>query len=63
MYWCIQDLWSPTNLVALSVTELDDALLYLTGVQWDSTWATHRWSSQYHVEGVHYGEVGPGPTL
>jgi hypothetical protein len=26
MYWCIHDLWSPTNLVALTVAELDDTL-------------------------------------
>jgi hypothetical protein len=26
MYWYIQDIWSPTNLVALTVTELDDTL-------------------------------------
>jgi hypothetical protein len=26
MYWCIRDLWGPTNLVASCVVELDDIL-------------------------------------
>jgi hypothetical protein len=26
MYWRIQDLWGPTNLVALCVAELDDTI-------------------------------------
>jgi hypothetical protein len=30
MYWYIQDVWSPTNLVALTVTELDDTLPHFT---------------------------------
>jgi hypothetical protein len=30
VYWCIWDLWGPTNLVALTVTELDDTPLYFT---------------------------------
>jgi hypothetical protein len=28
MYWCIRDSWSPTNLVASMVAELDDTPLY-----------------------------------
>jgi hypothetical protein len=24
MYWCIRDLWGPANLIASTVTELDD---------------------------------------
>jgi hypothetical protein len=32
MYWCICDLWGPTNLVALMVAELDDTLPRLTDV-------------------------------
>jgi hypothetical protein len=45
IYWCIWDLWSPTNLVASTVTELDDTPPYLIDVQWDSVGATHgcRW--------------------
>jgi hypothetical protein len=41
MYWCIQDLWGPTNLVALTVAELDDTLPHFTDVQWDGVRATH----------------------
>jgi hypothetical protein len=41
MYWCIQDLWSPANLVASTVVEFDDTLPCLTDVRWDSVWATH----------------------
>jgi hypothetical protein len=36
MYWCIRDLWGPANLVASTVTELDDTLPRFTDVQWDS---------------------------
>jgi hypothetical protein len=32
-------LWGPTNLVALTVAELDDTPPYLTDVQWDSVGA------------------------
>jgi hypothetical protein len=32
MYWHIQDLWGTVNLVASTVTELDDTLPYLTDV-------------------------------
>jgi hypothetical protein len=49
MYWCIQDLWGPTNIVALCVAESEDTLQYLMGVQWDSAWATHRCPSRYRV--------------
>jgi hypothetical protein len=38
MYWHIQDLWGPTNLVASTVTELED---------------THGCLSMYHVEDLH----------
>jgi hypothetical protein len=41
MYWCIWDLWGPTNLVALTVAELDDNLPSFTDVQWDSVQTTH----------------------
>jgi hypothetical protein len=34
-------LCGPTNLVALLVAELDDALPCLMIVHWDSVWATH----------------------
>jgi hypothetical protein len=30
VYWRIQDLWGPVNLVALTVAELDDTVLYFT---------------------------------
>jgi hypothetical protein len=36
MYWCIHDLWGPTNLVASTVVELDDTPLCLMDVHWDS---------------------------
>jgi hypothetical protein len=32
MYWRIQDLWGPINLVALMVVELDDTPLCLADV-------------------------------
>jgi hypothetical protein len=32
MYYRIQDLWGPANLVTSSVAELDDNLPYLSGV-------------------------------
>jgi hypothetical protein len=41
MYWHIHDLWGPTNLVTLTVVELDDTPPYFTDVQWDSVQATH----------------------
>jgi hypothetical protein len=53
MYWHIQDLLGPTNLVASTVTELDDTPLYLTDVHWDSVGATHGCPSRYHVEDLH----------
>jgi hypothetical protein len=53
MYWCMRDLWGPANLVASTVTELDDTPPYLTGVQWDSVGATHGCPSRYHVEDLH----------
>jgi hypothetical protein len=34
-------LMGPTNLVALTVIELDDTLPRFMDVQWDSVWATH----------------------
>jgi hypothetical protein len=63
MYWRIQDLWGPTNLVASCVTKTQAILPYLMGVYRDSAWATHGYPSQYHVEYVHYGEVGPDRFL
>jgi hypothetical protein len=30
MYWLIRDLWGPANLVASTVAELDNTLLYFT---------------------------------
>jgi hypothetical protein len=41
MYWRIQDLWGPINLVASTVAELDDTPPYFIDVQWDSVRATH----------------------
>jgi hypothetical protein len=41
MYWRIWDLWGPTNLVALTVADLDDTPPYFMDVQWDSVRATH----------------------
>jgi hypothetical protein len=41
MYWRIRDLWDPTNLVASTVTELDDILPHFMNVHWDSVRATH----------------------
>jgi hypothetical protein len=41
MYWHIRDLWGPTNLVASTVTELDDTLPRFVNVQWNSVRATH----------------------
>jgi choline-glycine betaine transporter len=46
-------LWGLTNLVALTVTELDDTLSYLTDVYWDSVWVTHGCPSRYRMEDVH----------
>jgi hypothetical protein len=40
MYWCIQDIWSPANLVALMVVELDDTLPRFTDDRRDSVRAT-----------------------
>jgi hypothetical protein len=34
--------WGPANLVASTVTELNDTLPCFTDVQWDSVRATHR---------------------
>jgi hypothetical protein len=46
MYWRIRDLWGPTNLVASTITELDDTLPRFTDVQWDSVRVTHRCPSR-----------------
>jgi hypothetical protein len=32
MYWHIWDLWGPVNLVASTVTEMDDTLPHFTDV-------------------------------
>jgi hypothetical protein len=45
------------------VAELDDTLHCFMDVHWDSVWATHGCLLMYHVEDMHYVEVGPGPTL
>jgi hypothetical protein len=63
MYWCMRDLWGPTNFVASSVAKLDDTLPCLMDVHWDSVWATHGCPLRYRVEDMHYGEVGPDLTL
>jgi hypothetical protein len=41
MYWRMQDLWGPVNLVAQMVAESNDTLQYLQDVNWDSVRATH----------------------
>jgi hypothetical protein len=41
------------NLVALTVTELDDTPKYLMDVHWVSVGATHECLSRYHVEVLH----------
>jgi hypothetical protein len=41
MYWRIHDLWGPTNLVALTVAELDDTLPRFMDDRRDSVRATH----------------------
>jgi hypothetical protein len=46
-------LWGPTDLVALTVAELDDTPPYLTDVHWDSVGATHGCPSRYRVEYLH----------
>jgi hypothetical protein len=53
MYWCIRDLWGPTNLVASTVAELDDTPPYLTDDIRDSVGATHKYPLKYHVEDLH----------
>jgi hypothetical protein len=51
MYWRIHNLWGPTNLVASTIAELDDTLLYFSGdigivwrpptdARWRITWKT-----------------------
>jgi hypothetical protein len=42
VYWHIQDLWDPVNLVTLTVAEFDDTLPRFTEVHWNSVRATHR---------------------
>jgi hypothetical protein len=41
MYWHIWDIWNPANLVASTVTELDDILPRFMDDRRDSVWATH----------------------
>jgi hypothetical protein len=41
MYWRIQDIWNLTNLVASTVTELDDTLPRFMDDRRDSVQATH----------------------
>jgi hypothetical protein len=50
MYWRIQDLSGPANLVASMVAKLDDTLPRFTNVQWDRMQATHGCHRCYHVE-------------
>jgi hypothetical protein len=45
------------------VAELVDTLPYMRDIHWDSVWATHGCPSRYHVEDMHYGEVGHDLTL
>jgi hypothetical protein len=63
MYWSLRGLWGPINLVASCVAETKAILPNLMGVHWDSAWATFGCSSQYRVEDMHYGEVGPDHLL
>jgi hypothetical protein len=37
MYWRIQNLWGPANLVASTVVELDEMLHHLTDVHWSTS--------------------------
>jgi hypothetical protein len=37
------------NLVASSVAETEAIIPYLTGVQWDSAWATHDMSAEAYT--------------
>jgi hypothetical protein len=53
MYWRIQDLWGPANLVTLCVAETEAILPYLMDVRRDSAWATHGCPPRYRVEDVH----------
>jgi hypothetical protein len=53
MYWRIQDICSLANLVALSIIELDDTLLYLLDDRRDSVGGTHGCLSRYCVENLH----------
>jgi hypothetical protein len=41
MYWLIRDIWNAANLVAPTVTELDDILPHFMGDRRDSVRATH----------------------
>jgi hypothetical protein len=49
IYWRIWDIWSPANLVASCITELDDILPRFMGVQWDSVWATYGVSAEAYA--------------
>jgi hypothetical protein len=59
VYWRIWDLWGPANLVASTVTELDDTSLYFT----DDIGIVFRPPTDYQVRFSrgrrHYGTVGP----
>jgi hypothetical protein len=46
-------LWGLANIVASTVTELDDTPPYLMDVQWDSVGGTHGCSSRCRVEDLH----------
>jgi hypothetical protein len=59
VYWRIHDLWGPANLVASTVAELDDTLLYFT----DDIGIVFEPLTDYPVRFSrwrrHYGTVGP----
>jgi hypothetical protein len=42
-------LWGPANWVASCATETEAILPYLTGVKWDSAWATHSVSAEAYT--------------
>jgi hypothetical protein len=54
IYWCIQDLWGPVNLVDLMVAELDNTPPYFTGdIGIYSVRVIHGCSVRYRVEDLH----------
>jgi hypothetical protein len=61
VYWRIWYSWGPANWVALCVTELDDTLSPLMGVQWDSVQATHGVSAEAYTwkTALEWGRIRP----